>query len=557
MVKLPIVGRVMSLVRKEPPKRKHGSRDERLRNAFEHAPTGVALATPDGHWLQLNERFRAMLGYTREELSRLTFNGITHPDDAVKESALIRRAIDGDSDSYRIEKRIMNKRGAYHMVHVQAALVRTPTGYPDFFVYFAEELKARGDIRNDVERVSAALIDQLSDVAIIRTDDRGIITAWNTGAKRIFGYEREEIVGKNRRILYRDADTWEGRPTSQMKIAADGRVESEDWRVTKSGAHIWVRVAIAPFAPDGDVRGYVEIVSPPTGGSAVDAKAAIEQLRAEVGKGKRVEESLRGALHDLRGVSEETMNELKIMTVALRNEIDRRKALEDELRAANARLAAAPDPEPEIEEVPIVVEARQWHSLDVSVANLLRRFANEQRSGTLLVTHDERQKEIFFEKGRIFSCASNDGRLFLAQQLVARGVITDDQRARALEIKQETQLALGRILLILGVVDETQLVTAMRRKLDDEIADLAKWSNALWAFVDGEVPSLKLVPLRVDVEELLTPRRAVIASPKAKKYHLEDCISAKRIAKKSRLHFDSEADAIARGLEACRMCVGA
>jgi len=553
MVKLPIVGRVMSLVRKEPPKRMAAARDDRLRRGLENAPLGVAFASVDGNWLQLNERLRTLLGYTREELGRITFNSITHPDDARKELALIKRVIHGDVDSYRIHKRTMDKSGAYRMLQVRASLVRDAAGEPYFFVYFVEAEEARSDPRNDA---SASIIDQLEQVAVIRIDTKGVITGWNNGATRIFGYTRDEIVGKNRRTLYRDADTWHGRPTSEIKRAADGRIESEDWRVTKSGEHIWVNVAIMPFVSETGTRSFIEIVGPATAGKAIDTKPVIEQLRAEVEKRGRTEESLRDALEELRLVSEETLNELKIMTVALRNEIERRKSLEEELHSANEKLAAVPPPAPVAEEVEAVdVEAFEWQELEGSTIDLLREIAAEERTGTFIIVSHEQQKELFFEKGRVFSCASNDEKLFLAERLVAAQVITEDQRAKALEIKQETQLALGRILLILGAITEEQLVDAMRSKMRDEIAQLAKWTSAQWTFVDGEVPSLKLVPLRVEIEEMLAPPpRAVIASPTAKKYHREDCISVKRIAKKSRVVYASEAEAIAKGLTACRMC---
>src|SRR5205814_9902709 len=105
---------------------------------------------------------------------------------------------------------------------------------------------------------------------------------------------------------------------------------------------------------------------------------------------------------------------------------------------------------------------------------------------------------------------------------------------------------------------EEQLVDAMRAKMRDEIAQLATWTKLRWTFIEGDVTALKLVPLRVEVAELLAPPpRAVVASPKAKKYHLEQCISVKRIAKKSRVRFASEAEAMAKGLAPCRMCVGA
>lgn len=306
------------------------------------------------------------------------------------------------------------------------------------------------------------------------------------------------------------------------------------------------------------------------------------------------------------------MNELRIMTVALRNEIDRRKLLEDELRAAREELAAPPPPPapaPPVEEEVVAAPAppaRAWRTLDgMAPAELLIAHATEQRTGTLLITSGEREKEIFFEKGKIFSCASNDPRRFLTQRLIELDYIHEEQRQKALEIANETHLAIGRILLILGAITEQQLIDVMLAKTEDEIADLFDWRDARYVFVDGEIPALQLVPLRIEVATLIVKRLSggaaaavaevaaapiadvaaaptpdVAAAPepiedpvdvpvavppssepvvgstsaKSTKYHRAACMNAKRIAEGARREFASVEAAVAAGLDPCRLC---
>lgn len=599
-MKFPIVDQVISLVRKPGGVRPRRDRDERLRAGFDAAAVGLAFATVDGHWLNVNERFRTIVGYTREELARISLDSLTHAEDAKKEASLMRKLLAGDTDSYRLEKRVMDKRGKYRVLTVTVTCVRADNGDPEFLVYVVEDAQpGQRDVpRETQDRGMAWIVDQLPDVCIIRSDDRGLITGWNSGAEKLFGYRREEVIGKNRRILYRDADGWEGKPTSQLNTVADsGRLEFEDWRVQRDGAHVWVKCAITPFKPEGTVKGYVEVITMPTGISGTidtshlkDAKNAeekktaemrqiIEALEGEVDLGRRKEESLRDALEQVRVMGEETMNELKIMAGALRKEIERRKAAEDELRVANERLEAAsqppvvvPEPEPPVVEEEIVTEvqppARVWKSLDgMAPAELLIAHATEQHSGTLILVSGDREKQLFFEKGKVFSVASNNPTKFLTQQLIELGYITEDQRQRALEIKQETHLALGRILLILGAITEDQLIEVMRTKMEDEIADVFDWKDARYAFVEGEVPSLQLVPLRIEVAPLVVNRLnkrgtdtpvcappQLVASPKSKKFHKETCNSVKRIPAEGRTLFATADEARDAGFEACRLC---
>jgi PAS domain S-box-containing protein len=556
MLRLPIVGRVISLVRKDPPQRvvpvPAPPRDERVRSAFECAPIGLAIAAPDGRWLQTNERFRDIVGYSREELARITFGSMTHPDDAKREAGHLRQLVEGAEESYRIAKRTIDKSGTYRTLDVHVSVARSSSGEPDCFVYVvdsAKEMKAA--------HTSAALLDEVDDVAIIRTDARGLIVGWNRGAHRMFGYERDEVIGRHRRVLYRDADTWDGNPTRQMMMAANGRVEVNDWRVTKDGRHLWMHSAMSPFTPDGAaVRGYIEVVTPPPPGESLDTSKAVEDLRAEVEKRRRTEESLRDALTDLRTTAEETMNELKIMTHALRNEIDRRKALEQELQAAHDRLTAKPEPRVALEEIVVADELplQDWTST-LTPVRVLQDVAGERRNGTLLFASGDREKQFFLDNGRVFSCASNEPSMFLTERLLAAGTIDEEARRRALEIQVETRLAIGRILLILGALSEEQLVTAMREKVAAEIDALATWSDARWMFVEEESRSLKLVPLRLTMDELLSPKPAYFASPNATKVHTGICIGIRRVPEENRVPFLSIADARARGMEACRICI--
>src|SRR5439155_19592928 len=113
--------------------------------------------------------------------------------------------------------------------------------------------------------------------------------------------------------------------------AESGRIESEDWRVAKNGTHLWITTSLMPVKPDGtNVRGYLEIIAQPM---RVDArvpelKRTVESLREEVTEHQRTEEGLRDALEEARRSASATLNELKIMAGALRDEIKRRKAAE-------------------------------------------------------------------------------------------------------------------------------------------------------------------------------------------------------------------------------------
>ncbi|HEX7678793.1 MAG TPA: PAS domain S-box protein [Thermoanaerobaculia bacterium] len=620
MVKIPTVDQVISLVRKPGGPTVPGAhREARIREAFEQAPVGIALVSIDGAWLQYNERFRQLAGYTREQLARMTFTDLTHPDDARRESALIKRMLSGDTRGYRIEKRIIEKKGKYREVDVVCSIAGSEEGIP-FLIYVVDERarSAQGQVRasgHNAEQFILDVIDQLTDFALICTDDKGFIAGWNGGAERILGYTRDEVVGRTRRMLYRDHEHWGGRSTQQLQEASEsGRLELEDWRVTKDGRHLWVRTSLTPVRIDGVVKGFVEVIRAPErpGDAQKETKRTLDALQAEVRKRQQTEEALRSAIEELRVSGEQVMDELKIMTDALRKELERRKRAEEELRAIHERVARAvvtPAAAAESEIVSTSVPPqRKWKSHgDATPAELLVKHASQQRTGRLVIASGSREKELFIEKGKIISCSSNDPARFLAQRLISSGLITEEQRQKALEIRRETQLALGRILVILGALTENQLHDAMRQKAEEEISELSTWTEAKYVFVEEEIPTLQLVPLRIDVAEMvvhqlghrgegrvvslpaidvasivneavsdlviddiasaadeITHNIEAIASNaeiliasvsgKTKRFHRASCATAKRFADETRVVFMSADDAIAAGYDACRMC---
>jgi len=85
--------------------------EQQFSNAFEYAAVGVALLSPDGCWLRVNQALCDMLGYRRDELLGGNFQDITHPEDIDRNLAAVERVLSGEIDSYQQEKRYIHKSG--------------------------------------------------------------------------------------------------------------------------------------------------------------------------------------------------------------------------------------------------------------------------------------------------------------------------------------------------------------------------------------------------------------------------------------------------------------
>ncbi|MBK5356668.1 PAS domain S-box protein [Pseudomonas sp. TH41] len=120
------------------------------------------------------------------------------------------------------------------------------------------------------------LIDAVIDYAIYMIDPDGIITSWNSGAKRFKGYEEAEILGQHFSRFYTDEDRRAGLPQRALDTAIrEGRFEGEGWRVRKDGSHFWSHVVIDPIIdPSGKLLGFAKITRDLT-----DRKMAEETLK--------------------------------------------------------------------------------------------------------------------------------------------------------------------------------------------------------------------------------------------------------------------------------------
>lgn len=105
------------------------------------------------------------------------------------------------------------------------------------------------------------LVEAVTDYAIYMLDPTGVVTSWNTGARRFKGYEAAEIIGEHFSRFYTPQDRAEGMPQAALNIAArEGKFEGEGWRVRKDGTLFWAHVVIDPIRePGGNLVGYAKI----------------------------------------------------------------------------------------------------------------------------------------------------------------------------------------------------------------------------------------------------------------------------------------------------------
>jgi PAS domain S-box-containing protein len=91
-------------------------------------------------------------------------------------------------------------------------------------------------------------------------DLNGIISNWNAGAKRIKGYDADEVVGQHFQMFYSLEDREAGLPARCLETAREnGKFEAEGWRVRKDGSKFLASVVIDALYEENEIVGFAKI----------------------------------------------------------------------------------------------------------------------------------------------------------------------------------------------------------------------------------------------------------------------------------------------------------
>ena len=181
---------------------------------------------------------------------------------------------------------------------------------------------AEATLRESEERFRL-LVDGTPDYAILMLDPIGRVTSWNTGAKRINGYEADEIVGQHFARFFPAEAIARGWPARELEITkSEGRFEDRGWRMRKDGSRFWANVVITALRDEaGNLKGFSKITRDLT-----------EQ--------KRIEDEIRTLNQELESRVIERTTELREAVESLRGEIKERRRLEREILEISEREKA-------------------------------------------------------------------------------------------------------------------------------------------------------------------------------------------------------------------------
>lgn len=126
-------------------------------SAFNESGIGMALLDTEGKWIDMNRVLCAMTGYTREELYRVPFRDITHPDDLELDTPLMKQLWKGLIPSYSVEKRFISRFNKIVQALLTVSLVRDADGYPRFYIAQVVDITEKKELEWTLHKKNADL----------------------------------------------------------------------------------------------------------------------------------------------------------------------------------------------------------------------------------------------------------------------------------------------------------------------------------------------------------------------------------------------------------------
>lgn len=172
--------------------------EELSESAFDRAPIGMTVSTPDGTWLRVNQAYCRMLGYNRHELVGMSHRDVTHPDDVAQDIAFTAAAIAGEAESLEREKRYVCRDGSIVWAHVRVEVIRDAAGDPRYYLSHVQDISGRRAAegsRRDSERTLRSVIDNTPALLYVKDRDHRYELV-NREFEDVYGVRSDWIVGR-------------------------------------------------------------------------------------------------------------------------------------------------------------------------------------------------------------------------------------------------------------------------------------------------------------------------------------------------------------------------
>jgi PAS domain S-box-containing protein len=165
--------------------------EKKFSNSFNFSGIGQALISLTGEWVEVNANLCGMLGYSEQEIRHLTFQEITHTDDLQQYLINNEQILDGQINSYSMEKRYYHKHGHTIWVLLTVSMIKSDSDHSGYFLKQIVDITDTKKITQENQTILDTSIDVICTIG-----EEGRFVTVNKACKSVWGYEPEELIGR-------------------------------------------------------------------------------------------------------------------------------------------------------------------------------------------------------------------------------------------------------------------------------------------------------------------------------------------------------------------------
>ena len=221
--------------------------------ALEAAANGIVITDRQGTIVWANHSFTRMTGYSNQEI-------------VGKNPRLLKSEEQPDSCYAKLwstissgkvwQGEIVNRRkdGTTYTEEMTITPVTQETGSETdtYFIAIKQDITERKKAEEELQRLAS--IVEFSEDAIIGKNIDGVITSWNRGAEKIYGYTRDEVVGRDLSFLLPPERQAEIQAIMERVLSGQSIECLETQRLTRTGSAIDVSLSVSPIK---DASGHI------------------------------------------------------------------------------------------------------------------------------------------------------------------------------------------------------------------------------------------------------------------------------------------------------------
>ncbi len=217
--------------------------EEKFSKAFQANPSGIAITEIEtGRYIEVNESFCQIMGFAPHEVIGRTSLELGIWESREERDRMFRPLFEGNV-LRDMEMNALTREGTRKAVNVNAEVIELDGR--KCVVSLIRDITERKELLR--KQVQLASIVESSEDAIIGKTLEGVITSWNRGAEKIFGYTAAEAIGQKLLILFPPECQHEEAEILAKIVRGETVQHFDTVRVCKDGRRIFISATISPL----------------------------------------------------------------------------------------------------------------------------------------------------------------------------------------------------------------------------------------------------------------------------------------------------------------------